>query len=167
MSPSPSCGRSAGRAGSGRRMPAPRRACGLPATTSTAAGACVGGRRAVADAVGRCTRVACAAFIALALLGDNISARAPPHSRHEQHAAWQFFSPSPKTPSNPSRSTALQQGKAPFLSSPDAKRRGRVQVGSTVAGGSAVSPAQMYRVSRSSGPGRITLPGETSRDAGR
>lgn len=93
--------------------------------------------------------------------------QAPPHSRHEQQAAWQFFSPSPKSPSNPSGSAALQQGKASLPSSADSKRRGRLQVGSTVAGGSAVSPAQMYRVSRSAGPGRLMLPGESSRDAGR
>ena len=95
--------------------------------------------------------------------------QAPPHSSsgHEQQAAWQFFSPSLKAPSNPSRSAALQQGTASLPSSPDAKRRGRLQVASTVAAGSAVSPAQMYRVSRSGGPGRLTLPGESSRDAAR
>ncbi|CBJ29186.1 conserved unknown protein [Ectocarpus siliculosus] len=104
----------------------------------------------VGDAFGTCTRVACAAVIALVLLGDNSSARsslpsdrrtaASGHHRQHHHMAWQLFAP--KARSSPSERAAA---------SLNLKRRTRLAGADSV---SAVSPAQMYRVTEGSSSGR-------------
>ncbi|CAM9315574.1 unnamed protein product [Ectocarpus sp. 4 AP-2014] len=104
----------------------------------------------VGDAFGTCTRVACAAVIALVLLGDNTSARsslpsdhrtaASGHHRQHHHMAWQLFAP--KARSSPSERAAA---------SLNLKRRTRIAGADGV---SAVSPAQMYRVTQGSPSGR-------------
>ncbi|CAN0409718.1 unnamed protein product [Pylaiella littoralis] len=135
-----------------RRMPALRRApssCGGQPPRAYGSRE-MDRRKGAAHTLGRCTRVACAAVISLVLLGENTSARSSlpschggtaaaassARSRHHQQA-WQLFAP--KT-SSPSKRAALAVA---------LKRRARLPRRVTGAGGgSAVSPAQMYRVTR-------------------